>query len=112
MLVAAAVEGTNSISADSIPAHTSGLAACGEVGLAAEVLRTLLDRSPGDSATRLAYAQLLLDNGDPSSALAQAALLAALDPSSRDPLQIEADALAALGRAEEAFPLLDRKSVV
>jgi tetratricopeptide (TPR) repeat protein len=106
LLVSTAVEDLRSIAPDSLLALASSLAASGETGLAVETLQVHLDRTPGDSVARLAYAQLLLEDGDPDGALAQAALLCALAPLSKEPLQIEAEALAELGRADEAIPLL------
>jgi tetratricopeptide (TPR) repeat protein len=48
----------------------------------------------------------LLETGDAEEALAQAALLRALDPASSAAATIEADSLMALGRADEAWPLI------
>jgi len=106
LLVAAAGEVPDSVSTGSLDALASSLAAAGEAGLAVDAYRIRLDRSPGDTASRVAYAQHLLDSGDPEAALAEAVLAGILDPDLSAARRIEADSLIALGRPAEALPIL------
>ena len=106
LLAAATEEAPDSVSSSSLDALASSLAAAGETALAVEALRIRLDRSPADSLARIAYAQFLLDSGDPDAALAEALLAGILDPGLNPARQIEADSLIALGRPTEALPIL------